>query len=74
MTHTNEILELAERAVLALERIAGALKAEPLPVSEKAVLRRSLMWRAYARARDCMAAVLASFVGLRPAPLSKPVQ
>jgi uncharacterized protein (DUF697 family) len=29
---------LIERAVLALERIAGALAAEPLPVSEAAVL------------------------------------
>lgn len=30
--------ELLERGVLALERIAGALAAEPLPVSEAAVL------------------------------------
>jgi hypothetical protein len=34
----DDLLALAERAVVALERIAGALRAEPLPVSEKAVL------------------------------------
>lgn len=30
----DKLVKLAERAVVALERIAGALKAEPLPVSE----------------------------------------